>query len=177
MDCSMPGFPVLHPVLEPAQTHVHWVGDAIQPSHPLIYFPSNFIELYLNEVRRKINEQIRKHGQTILPKRQQHYYSWQESWNCPFSNKHTSTGYYDFFCVWETDNGNVDWCGYWARMWLHIVLIPQNTTNSKELFSDPHEATWLWGSRLSLHPSGALRCLPPKSLPILVSCPLSLHHF
>ena len=35
MDCSTPGFPVLHYFLEFAQTHVHWVGDAIQPSHPL----------------------------------------------------------------------------------------------------------------------------------------------
>ena len=35
MECSMPGFPVHHQLLEPAQTHVHWVGDAIQPSHPL----------------------------------------------------------------------------------------------------------------------------------------------
>ena len=35
MDCSMPGLPVLHYLLELAQTHVHWVGDAIQPSHPL----------------------------------------------------------------------------------------------------------------------------------------------
>ena len=34
-DCSTPGFPVLHPLLELVQTHVHWVGDAIQPSHPL----------------------------------------------------------------------------------------------------------------------------------------------
>ena len=32
MDCSMPGIPVLHHLLEFAQTHVHWVGDAIQPS-------------------------------------------------------------------------------------------------------------------------------------------------
>ena len=35
MDCSTPGFPVLHYLLEFAQTHVHWVGDAIQLSHPL----------------------------------------------------------------------------------------------------------------------------------------------
>ena len=35
MDCSMPGFPVHHQLLELAQTHVHPVGDAIQPSHPL----------------------------------------------------------------------------------------------------------------------------------------------
>ena len=36
MDCSMPGFPILHYLLEFAQTHVHWTGDAIQPSHPLL---------------------------------------------------------------------------------------------------------------------------------------------
>ena len=36
MDCSMPGFPVHHQSLEFAQTHVHRVDDAIQPSHPLL---------------------------------------------------------------------------------------------------------------------------------------------
>ena len=35
MDCSMPGFPVLHHLLELAQIHVHGGNDAIQPSHPL----------------------------------------------------------------------------------------------------------------------------------------------
>ena len=35
MDCSTPGFPVLHHRPDLAQTHVHRVGDAIQPSHPL----------------------------------------------------------------------------------------------------------------------------------------------
>ena len=33
--CRAPGFPVLHHLPELAQTHVHWVVDAIQPSHPL----------------------------------------------------------------------------------------------------------------------------------------------
>ena len=36
MDCSMPGFPVHHQLLELAQTHVHLVSDTIQPSHPLL---------------------------------------------------------------------------------------------------------------------------------------------
>ena len=35
IDCSMPGFPVHQQLSEFIQTHVHWVGDAIQPSHPL----------------------------------------------------------------------------------------------------------------------------------------------
>ena len=53
MNCSMPGFPVFHRFPELAQTHVHWVGDAIQPSHPLpspslpSVFPS--IRIFSNE--------------------------------------------------------------------------------------------------------------------------------
>ena len=37
MDCITPGFPVLHQLLELALTHVHWVSDGIQPSHPLLF--------------------------------------------------------------------------------------------------------------------------------------------
>ena len=36
MDCSMPGFPIHHKPLKLAQTHVHQVGDDMQPSHPLL---------------------------------------------------------------------------------------------------------------------------------------------
>ena len=39
MDCNIPGFAVRHQLLEPAQIHVHQVGDAIKQSHPLL-FPS-----------------------------------------------------------------------------------------------------------------------------------------
>ena len=39
MDCSTPGFPVNHQFPELAQTHVHQVGGAIQPSHPLLSSP------------------------------------------------------------------------------------------------------------------------------------------
>ena len=37
VNCSTQGFPVLHHLPEFAQTHVHWVSDAIQPSHPLFW--------------------------------------------------------------------------------------------------------------------------------------------
>ena len=36
MDCSMPGFPVHHQLPELAQAHVHWAGDTVRPSHPLL---------------------------------------------------------------------------------------------------------------------------------------------
>ena len=45
MDCSTPGLPILHYHPEFVQTHVHWVGDTIQPSHallPLSLLPSIF---------------------------------------------------------------------------------------------------------------------------------------
>ena len=42
IDCSMPGFPVLHHLPEFTQTHVHWVSDTIQPSHPLSSPPFAF---------------------------------------------------------------------------------------------------------------------------------------
>ena len=40
MDYRTPGFPVHHQLPEPAQTHVHRVSDAVQPSHPLVPFSS-----------------------------------------------------------------------------------------------------------------------------------------
>ena len=54
MDCSMWGLPVHHQLLESTQTHVHQVGDAIQPSHPLLsplLLPSIFpsIRVFSNE--------------------------------------------------------------------------------------------------------------------------------
>ena len=54
MDCSTPSFPVYHQLPELAQTPVHWVSDAIQPSHPLSSLsPSAFkfsrIRVFSNE--------------------------------------------------------------------------------------------------------------------------------
>ena len=55
MDCSTPGLPVHHQLLELTQTHIHWVDDTIQPSHPLSPFlslPSVFpsIMVFSNEL-------------------------------------------------------------------------------------------------------------------------------
>ena len=57
MDCSMPGFPVLHYIPEFAQTHVHWSIESMMPSkhlifcHPLLLLPSVFsrIRVFSNE--------------------------------------------------------------------------------------------------------------------------------
>ena len=47
INCSTPGFPVLHYLLEFAQIYVHWVSDAIQPSHPLALHLSHHQALYI----------------------------------------------------------------------------------------------------------------------------------
>ena len=73
MDCSMPGFPVHHQLPEPAQTHVHRVGDTIQPSNhlircrPLLLLPSIFssIRVFSSELVLRIR--------------------WPKCWNLSFS--------------------------------------------------------------------------------------------
>ena len=52
MGCSTPGFPILYHIPELAESHIHWVSDAIQPSHPLSsLLPSVFpsIRVFSNE--------------------------------------------------------------------------------------------------------------------------------
>jgi len=70
MDCSMPGFPVHHQLLKLAQTQVHWVSDAIQPSHPLLSPSSPTFKL--PSIRVFSNE-------SVLSIR------WSKYWSCSFS--------------------------------------------------------------------------------------------
>ena len=73
MDCSMPGLPVHHQLPEFTQTHVHWVSDAMQLSHPL---PSSFtsIRVFSNE--------------SVLHTRWPKY--WSFSFNISPSNEHSA---------------------------------------------------------------------------------------
>ena len=65
MDCSMPGLPVHHQLPEFTQTHVHWVGDAIQRSHPLSPPIPPSIRVFYNE-------------STLCMR-------WPKYWSCSFS--------------------------------------------------------------------------------------------
>ena len=70
MDCSTAGFPVHHQIPEPAQTHVHRVSDAIQPSHPLLSpSPATF---NLSHIRVFSNESVL-------------HIRWPKYWNLNFS--------------------------------------------------------------------------------------------
>ena len=60
MGCSMPGIPIPHHLQKFAQVHVHWVGDAIQPSHPLLSpSPSAFILASIRVFSGKLAPHIR----------------------------------------------------------------------------------------------------------------------
>ena len=64
MNCSMPGLYVLHCLLEFAQTHVYWVDDAIQPSHPLLP-PSPSLNLSQHEESFPMSWRFPSGGQSI----------------------------------------------------------------------------------------------------------------
>ena len=70
MDCIMPGFPVLHYLLEISQTHVHSVSDATQPSNALS--PSSPTALIFTNIRVFSNESAL-------------YIRWPKDWSCSFN--------------------------------------------------------------------------------------------
>ena len=93
MDCSTPGLPVHHQLPEFTQTHVHWVGDAVQPSHPLLLPLSIFssIRVFSNE--------------SVLPIRWSKY--WSFIFSISFSNEHSGLSsswmdWLDLLAVQET---------------------------------------------------------------------------
>ena len=65
VDFSMPGFPVLHHLPEPAQTHVHWVSDAIRLSHPLSPPSSPTFNLSQHHWSFPVSQLIASGGQSI----------------------------------------------------------------------------------------------------------------
>ena len=75
MDCSLPHFPVLHYPLEFVQTHVHWVNNAIQPSHPLL--PASLPALSLSQHQRLFHWVNYLHQVATIWERQLQHQSFQ----------------------------------------------------------------------------------------------------
>ena len=70
MECSTPGFPVHHHLPELTQTHVHWAGDANQPSHPLSSPPPPTFSL--SSIR-------------VFSNRSVHHIRWPKYWSFSFT--------------------------------------------------------------------------------------------
>ena len=77
MDCSMPGFPVHHQLLELAQTHVDQVDDAIQPSHPLSSPSPSAVNLSQHQCLS---------NESVLRIR------WPKDWSCSISSSNEYSG-------------------------------------------------------------------------------------
>ena len=127
MDCSMPGLPVLHHLLELAQTHVHWVGDAIQSSYPLsplLLLPWTFpsIRVFSNELAVCI--------------------TWPKYWSFSFSisNSNEYSGLISF---------RIDWSDFVAVQGTLKSLLQHHSFKesvlwcSVSLWSSFHICTWL----------------------------------
>ena len=84
MDCSTPGLHVHRQLPEFTQTHVHWVGDAIQSSHPLLCPSPPAFNLSLNQNLFQVSQLFASGGQSIgvsasasvLPKNIQDWFPW-----------------------------------------------------------------------------------------------------
>ena len=75
MDSSTPGFPVHHQLPESTQTHVHWVGDAIQPPHPLIPF-SSCLQYFPSSGSFPMSQFFSSGGQLLGCQLQHQYFQW-----------------------------------------------------------------------------------------------------
>ena len=110
MNHSTPGLPVHHQLLDPTQTNVHWVGDAIQPSHPslsLLLLPSIFpsIRVFSNE--------------SALLSRWPKY--WSFSFNISLSN-------------YTQDRSPLGWTGWISLQSKGLSRVFSNTTVQKHQF-------------------------------------------
>ena len=88
MDCSSPDLPVHHQLPEFTQIHVHWVGDAIQPSHPL---SSPSLPTFNLCQHQGLFQWVSSSHQVAASKNQQHFYPQLEpiSWAAPPSSGET----------------------------------------------------------------------------------------
>ena len=132
MDCSMPGFP--HQLLELAQTHVHWVGDAIHLilCHPLLLLPSIFPSL-----------RVFSHESVL-------HIRWPKYWSFSFSISPSNeySGLISF---------RIDWLDLLAVQGTLKRLLQHHSSKasilqcSAFLWSNSHIHTWLLGKNHSFY--------------------------
>ena len=127
MNCSPPGFPVLHYLPESAQTHIHRVNDVIQSSHPLSplrLLPSIFPRIRVFSSESALHTRWPKH--------------WSFSFNISPSNEHSGLTSFKMDC----------WISSQSK---GLSRVSSNTTVQKQqffgsqlsLWSNSHICTWL----------------------------------
>ena len=96
MGCSTPGFSVLHHLPELAQTHIHWVSDAIQPSHPLFSLSPPAFNLSQHDGLFQWISSSQQVVRVLELQLQHQYFQWI------FSVVSFTIDWFDFFAVQET---------------------------------------------------------------------------
>ena len=87
MNCSTPGLPVHHQLLEFTQTHVYWVGNAIQLSHPLLSPSLPAFSLSQNQETDETHQETLYSSESVLCIRWPKY--WSFSFSSSPSNEHS----------------------------------------------------------------------------------------
>ena len=123
MDCSMPGLPVHYQHPEFAQTHVHWVSDAIQTSYPLLFLPSIFPSI-----------RVFSNGSALCIKWPKY---WSFSFNISPSNKHS--GLISF---------RMDWLDLFAVQGTLKSLLQHHSSKASVLW---HSAFFIVPTLTSIH--------------------------
>ena len=128
VDCSTPGFPIFHQLSELAQTHVHWVSDAIQPSHPLP--PLSPPALNLSQHQGFSNESVL-------------YIRWPKYWSFSFSigPSHEYSGLISF---------RMDWFDLLAVQGTLQSLLQHQMCSHKSLSQGGFQQRGLWVALASL---------------------------
>ena len=127
MGCSTPGFPVHHELPELTQAHVHWVGDAIQPAHPLS-FPSH-PTFNLSQLKVFSNE-------SVLPIRWLKY--WSFSFSVSPSNEYSGVI-------------TLGWTGWIYLLSKGPLRVFSNTTVKNHQFFGTQLSLWMCPTLTSIH--------------------------
>ena len=118
MDCSTPGFPVLQYLPEFAQTHVHWVSDAIQPSHPLS--PPSPPALNLFQYQGLSQQVISSHQVAKVSKPSNGYSGWFPlGWTCLIS----LLSQYDYFSNIDSSNPRIQYVFLFVSSLLPFISV------------------------------------------------------
>ena len=171
MDCSTPGFPVLHHLLELVQTHVHWVSNAIQPSHPChpLLLPSIFPSTSVFSIEWALH--IR----------------WPKNWSFNISACNEYSGlisfridWFDLLAIQETlksllQHHNSKASILWLSTFFMVQLSHPYTTTGFSTFSSAQFSLSVVSDSLQPHESQHTRPLCPSPTPRVYpnSCPLS----
>ena len=144
MDCSLPGFPVLHHLLEFAQIHVHWVSDAIQPSHPLpspLLLASNFPSIRIFSNESALHSRWPKYWSFSLSLSPYNEYSGLTSFKMDWSDLLAVQGTLKSLLQRHSLKASVLWCS--AFFMDQLPLVAQNSNKSMHDDWKSRDYTWV----------------------------------